>query len=517
MGKREPTLEDVVRQETGCKRQMWKGRAAHSKRALGKEPNMRQTMKRFTKLAAGYSSVTLLGPLLMLFLTPLYTRALEPADYGVVDVALTLFALVGSFFVLSMDQALSAHFFDGNDTYQRNLFTTALTYVGAAGLLMTACMVIVATPLAQTLFKDPSRRYVVYLLSISTIAGATYSVTSTALRLRMSVKHVNLLGLAFLLATMMDNVLFVLVLRMKATGIIAALTLTNLIAAGLALTLARDILGGSFSRHLLGPLVRTAASLLPGGISTLLLASADRLLLTQFVSPTDIGLYSIANKLASMMYVLSNAAWSAWWPMALEMANEPDAPRQYARMFEYFVAGSMLLSLAIGLFAADILSVFTRTVYVPAAPYALVLLIYFGPIASIFGFFQIGLYARKHTHWISILYFTSATVNIVLNLVLNPIIGVWGAVWATVIAGAILPLGAYLVGQRLLAVPYNLPRFFALTGVYLGLITAFLTVPVLNTLALKSGTLLAFALVILAAGVVSPDQLDIVHDQPIIG
>ena len=43
---------------------------------------MRQTMKRFTKLAAGYSSVTLLGPVVTILLVPLCTRLLEPTGYG---------------------------------------------------------------------------------------------------------------------------------------------------------------------------------------------------------------------------------------------------------------------------------------------------------------------------------------------------------------------------------------------------------------------------------------------------
>ena len=370
-------------------------------------------------------------------------------------------------------------------------------------------MAMTGVPLARLLFKDPGRIYIIILLSISTMAGSVYSVTSAALRLQMNVKRVNTLGLAFLLATVANNVLFVLILHLKATGIVAAITLTNSLAAGLALILARDTLWGKFSLQLLKPLARTGLSLLPGGISTLLLMSADRLLLTQFVSPGEIGLYSIANKLASMMYILSNAAWSAWWPMALEMASKSESPRQYARMFEYFVAGTMLLALAIGAFAPNILAIFTRSAYVPAAPYALVLLIYFGPIGSMFGFFQIGFYVHKRTHVISALYFTSAAVNIALNLLLNPIVGVWGAVWATVIAGTVLVALAYFSGQRMFPVPYRLLRFFALTAAYLVLVAAFLLIPAFSAVAFKASALLLFALVIPAVGVVSRGQLQL--------
>ena len=467
---------------------------------------MRQTLKRFVKLTAGYSPVTLLGPLLMIFLTPLYTRALEPADYGVVDVSLTLFSLISGFLMLAMDQALNAHFFDGDDTYQRNLVTTALIYVSASGLLMTAMMAIVAVPLAQTLFKDPGRRYIIYLLSVSTTAGTAYSLLNTALRLRMSVKHVNTLGIAFLLTTVVNNILFVLVLRMKATGVVAATTLTNLIACGLALILANNVLRGSFSTRILKPLIRTGASLVPGAITGFLLLSVDRLLLTQYVSPSDIGLYSIANKLATMLYVLFSAAWSAWWPLALQMAGKPDTTRQYAQMFEYFIASSMLVSLALGTFAPEILILLTRRAYVPAAPYALALMVYFGPLSFAFSSFQIGLYVKKKTHLISVLFAISATVNIALNLLLDPLIGVWGAVWATVLSGGVLSTIAYFVSQQIFPVDYRLGRLFGLSAIYIGLTATFLLLPE-QSFPLKVGALFLFVITIVATGIVTLTQI----------
>jgi len=45
---------------------------------------LRQTLARVIRLTAGYSLVTLLGPVFTVVLTPLYTRLLVPADYGVV-------------------------------------------------------------------------------------------------------------------------------------------------------------------------------------------------------------------------------------------------------------------------------------------------------------------------------------------------------------------------------------------------------------------------------------------------
>ncbi len=470
---------------------------------------MRPTLKRLARLTAGYSLVTLAGPLLTILLTPLYTRVLSPADYGVVDVALTLAGLVSILVMLGMDQALSAFFFDGDATYQRNLVTTAILCVGALGVALGAGLAVVAAPLAQLLFKDVGRSHIIYLLTANVVSVPVYSVIAAALRLQMGVKRVNVLGLSFLAATVASNVVLVLVFRLQATGVVTANVLANLCACGVALALARQSLRGTFSPALLRPLARAGVGLLPGAFSLLLLMNVDRLLLTQFVSQSDIGLYAIAYKLASMVYVTLSAMWSAWWPMALEMAGQPDATRQYARMFEYVAAASMFLALGLGSFAPEILAVFTREAYVPAAPYGLALMVYSGPLDFMARTFHIGLYVRKRTHLVSATYLVAAIVNIVLNLVLDPFVGVWGAVCATILAWAMLMVSAYILSQRALHVPYRLRRVSLLFALYLGWVLAFLLAPALQSAAIKVGALAVLAIAVLAVGVITPSQVHI--------
>lgn len=468
---------------------------------------MRQTLKQFIKLTAGYSLVTLLGPLLTIFLTPLYTRVLEPADYGIVDVALTLSSFITIFAILGINQALNAHFFDGDFTYKCNLITSAIIFVSVAGFILGIVVTVTAVPLAEFLYKNTKYSYLFYILAVNAITVPIYSIAGSVLRLQMNIKLVNILGLTYLFVTVAGNILFVLVMQLGATGIILANMLTNFISGILGLFLTLHVFRGSFEYRLLKPLVQTGITLIPGHISNILLVSIDRLILTQFVSQTDIGLYAIANKLGSMMYVLSGATWSAWWPIALEMAYKPDAPRQYARMFEYFVAISMVISLTIGLFTPEILMFFTRSVYIPAAPYALVLLVYFGPISSVFSSFQIGLYISKKTYLISMLIFIGAITNIILNLLLDPVIGIWGAVWATLLAGIIMSTIAYFVSRQVLFIPYHIPRFLVLTVVYLSLISLFLCAPDFNILLLKAGAIILFICVILLTGIISYKQI----------
>jgi O-antigen/teichoic acid export membrane protein len=470
---------------------------------------MREILKRLIKLTAGYSLVTLLGPLFTILLTPLYTKVLTPADYGVVDVVLTLTSLLIFLATLGLDQALNAYFFDEGKAHQRNAYTTALVSVGTFGLALATLLMLLATPLAEWLFKDPDRRYLFYLAAIIVAAGPVYTVTSTALRLRMGIRRVNALGLGYLFITAATNIVFVLILRMQAAGIVAANAVTQLSMASLGVALAWKPLRGQYSRNLFRPMLHTGLSLMPAGLSNILFMSIDRIILTQYVTQNNLGLYSIANKLASMGFVILSAAWMAWWPMALEMAARSDAPRVYARMFDYFIAASCWVSLAIGVFAPEILLLFTRALYLPAAGYTLALLTS-GPINIMAGFFQIGLYARKKTGYVSLAYGSAAAVNIALNLLLDPVIGVWGAVIATVVATGVIAVVLFFPSQRLMPVPYNFRRISILMAAYVMLTLIALLSSESNTLVYKLGAPTVFLVLIVVVGVITPRHIQIV-------
>jgi len=220
-----------------------------------------------------------------------------------------------------------------------------------------------------------------------------------------------------------------------------------------------------------------------------------------------VGLYAIANKLASMVYVAMSPVWAAWWPIALEMAGRPEAPRQFARIFEYFLAAGFMLALGVGLFAPEILQVFARDVYVPAAPYALALLAYNGPIGFAFAFLQVGLISRKRTGLTSLAFLVSAATNIILNLILLPRFGVWGAVGATLAAGVVQTVLLFRFAQSVYPVRYRWLRVLALFTGYGAITAAFLLIPAPWSFWARALAIGLMAALILAVGVVSPRQL----------
>ena len=144
---------------------------------------------------------------------------------------------------------------------------------------------------------------------------------------------------------------------------------------------------------------------------------------------------------------------------------------------------------------------------VPAAPYALALLAYNGPIGFAFAFLQVGLISRKRTGLTSLAFLVSAAINITLNMILMPRFGVWGAVGATLAAGVVQTVLLFRFAQSVYPVRYRWLRVLLLFAGYGAITAAFLLTPAPWSFWARALSIGLMAALILAAGVVTPRQL----------
>jgi O-antigen/teichoic acid export membrane protein len=466
---------------------------------------MAQMIRKFLQAALGYGLVSLLSSSLSFLLLPLYTRLLTPADYGLIDVITTVNNLVVTLVVFGVDHALAAYFFDGDEQYRRRLIGTAVWVTLSIAFVAWLAVMIGAPLLSIRLLGDDRFTTFYYLTSLNVLVGPLALVLSAAYRLRVAVLKVNLISLATVCTLLGGNILFVAVLNYGVLGI----ALSNLVAyclvfVSILLVAGRD-LRLPFDRALLGPLYRAAAGVMPATLSWLGILNLDRLLLTQFVTLEQLGLYSLANKLATLLSIGFTIVWNAWSPLALGMAREKEAPQRFVQMFEFFIVGSTTVALGVGLFSREAITLISRAEFVPAAPYALVLMVFTGPLTFMAACFNLSFYISKRTYLLSVVNIAGLVFNIVLNLILAPQLGIWGAVIATVAAGLLIGVLSYGFSQPLFSVPYRWLRLAPLLLTYAILVGVGVVFPELHF----SSRLLCFAGFIAVIGLsgLIPSQL----------
>jgi O-antigen/teichoic acid export membrane protein len=435
---------------------------------------LRSNFRRLIQTTAGYSLNTLVGPLFTLLLTPIYTRVLGVANYGIVETLIPLGMIMYMLGLLSLPSALPVLYYTPElADRQPRVVASALWVAALWSAALAAVGYLCAGPLMRVTLGDLARddlADLVRLMMFGLPFGVLYGVQTTVLRLRFAVWRSNLLALLFMFVNAGANLLLVVALRWGVWGVVGAGVATNVVMGLAGLVVGTASLAAWPEPALMRRLLRTGFPLLPASLALWLLVYEDRLFLTRNVAFEQIGIYGIANKLASALALLVEPFKSAWGPLALSIQQEDNAPRTYAKVLTYYCVVGLGLALALSLFAHEALLIVSTPAFVGAEAYIWLLVLV--PLASGFSLIvSIGLLIEKklgQAAWVTVV---AALVNTLLNIVLIAMLGlgVRGASIATAVGYGASALLAAARAQRVRSFPYEWRKIALVFGVYLAL------------------------------------------------
>lgn len=464
---------------------------------------LRANFHKLIRTTLGYSLSTLVGPIFTLLLTPLYARMLGVENYGVVGTLSPLTTLLFVLALLSMNAVLPVFYYDPQLQGQESqVVSSGLSVTLLWATLLTLGVMVAAEPITRLAVGEQLRDdmpNLVRVIAFGTPFSVLYSVQTTVLRLRFAVWRANLLALLYMVCTAASNLILVVMLDWQAAGVIWAGMFTN-VAMGLAsLLVAHSSITTRPSLALMRMLGRHGFAMAPATLAVWVLAYGNRLLLPRNVGYEQIGIYDIANRLASALALLVEPFKSAWGPLALSIQSQESAPRTYSKGLTYFCVIGLGIALALSLFAHEALLIITTAAFIESERY--VWLLALTPLVGGFTTITvIGLQIEKKLGQVAWLTATSAILNMVLSLALIPWLGILGAALASALSYVALALLSAFWAQRVHPFPYEWRKILLVFGVYVGLAVAGVAlgsqVDVVS-IALRLGLWLAFPLLLL--------------------
>jgi O-antigen/teichoic acid export membrane protein len=291
-------------------------------------------------------------------------------------------------------------------------------------------------------------------------------------------------------------VVFVAVFHWGAIGLVVG-NFTGTLVVYVALVAYRtEQLGLEFDRTLFRGMQRFGMPLVPSALALWAINFVDREFLVWYTNKAEVGVYSAAVKIASVITFVMIAFRTAWPAFAYSIEDDREAQRTYSFVLTYVVFVTCWLALALGLLAPWILQLITTKPFYPAqnvvAPLA------FG--AAAFGAYvvvQIGTGRARQTRANWVVTGAAALLNVALNLALIPPYGRMGAAIATVAAYTLLFVGMAWRAQAVFPVPYQWRRVATLGVAAVGLtvLGKLLDAPLGVALALTAAYPLLLALV----------------------
>jgi O-antigen/teichoic acid export membrane protein len=197
--------------------------------------------------------------------------------------------------------------------------------------------------------------------------------------------------------------------------------------------------------------------LVPAALFLWAINYSDRIFIGQFKGQAEVGIYSMAVRVASVIVFLMTAFQLAWPAFAYSIRDDDEAKRTYSFVLTYLLFVTCWISLALGALAPWIVDVLATHKFARAAE-AVPLLAFATAAYSGYSVIAIGIGRARRTRRNWVVAGAAAVVNVALNLVLIPRYGMMGAAVATIVAYVALFVGMWLNSRSVYPVAYQWRR-----------------------------------------------------------
>ncbi len=338
---------------------------------------------------------------------------------------------------------------------EKGIFTTGLAVICAGEVLLA---------LFYPLLRDVGLMgYYAALLMLYVFAANLHSPFGTMAQALGWVRIYAVSGIVCTVLLVAFNILLLSVFRMGITGYI----LSNVIADALAavflfavLRLWRCFRMASLNRGLIRNMFRYCLPLIPATVCSWIINISDRYFISYMLGTDVSGLYAVANKISTIMLIISNIFTSAWQLSAMDGRPRAEKERFFSNVYSVYEAGALTGAAVLMAASRLIMRFLAAPDYFSAWHYAPVLTL--GTALGCLGAFFASVYmVEKRSAATLVTTAAGAVLNLAGNALLIPVWGAMGAAVSTLASYAVILAARALHSRRLLKVRISLPRFLA--------------------------------------------------------
>ena len=397
---------------------------------------------------------------------PFFTRILKVEDYGVLALCQAYAVFINSISNFGMNISYERNFFEVKENEKTELLYTNLIFVFGTYLTFGIFTYIYQEHLLKFLKIPASYSSTLLLAYFATGMTSLKSFYLIYFKNMEDAKKFVWYTLDESLIGFLFSIYFIIYLK---TGIVGMVS-SQFIASGIIfLLLTRTFIikyKFSFNIKLLKESFRISLPLTPRLFFGIIGSQFDKYILGLMTNLGGVGIYSIAQKISTVVFTFMTAIQNVWSPVVYKYMfsrneNENDKVGPYLTPF-YFI--SILFALFISLFSEEILFFLAPKEYHGASQIVILLSILY---SSYFFGKQNQLIFAKKTYLISIITIFGISVNLIFNYFFVKHFGVIGVGWGTLISGLLSGLFGYIISQRFYKIVWNKPAILTISLLFL--------------------------------------------------
>jgi len=430
-----------------------------------------EELKRLGRHSAVYGLGGLVSRILATLLLPLYTHYLPPGSYGRVEIVTAATAVLAILLQLGISSAFFRFYFDAKEDAERLVvIRTSFWFTMAMSTLGLVLGVVFAAPIGHWLGlgHDPS---LVRAGAVGLWAQTNYQQLTALFRVEERSVQYAIASVANVLITVAAMVLFVAYFHWGAVGLVVGNFTGTLVVYAVLLGYRYEQLGAQFDRGLFRKMQQFGMPLVPSALALWTINFVDREFVSWYKGNAEVGVYSAAVKIASLITFVMVAFRTAWPAFAYSIEDDSEAKRTYSFVLTYLLALTSWAALALGALAPWWVRLLTDPRY-QRAEKGVALLAFAGAVYAGYVVLAIGSGRARKTQWNWAVTGAGAAVNVGLNFWLVPHWGMVGAAVSTAVAYVVLFLGMTLYAQHVYPVRYQWRRVVTCVAVGAGLTVA---------------------------------------------
>lgn len=363
--------------------------------------------------------------LLSFLLVPYYTHVLSTEEYGTADIIQTTVIMLMPLLTFSIAEA-ALRFAMDKAVDKRKVLTNSLVVLFAGSvLLLCACPLLNLIPVLND-----------YLLVfyISMVTCGLNLILSQYCRGAGYVKEFAIGGIISTAALVFSNILLLLYFKLGVTGYLVS-TIASYVIPSFYYCFVIKIhkVLGAFDKKLLREMLVYSIPLVPNSIFWWAMTGANKYILVYAVGQAANGIFVVAQKLPSIVNIISSIFMQSWQISAVDESESKDKSQFYSDIFNVL---SMVLLVATSFLTAIVkpfYSIWLAPEYFDAWKYTTILM-----LANVFSCFStfvgVNYIAMKETKGNLKTAFVGGVVSLVLSIVFIPLFGIYAAALSTMVS-----------------------------------------------------------------------------------
>lgn len=390
-----------------------------------------------------YFPVRLVPALTSLITVPVFTRMITREDYGDFFLVNSAVSLTGILFTAWLSSSIVRFYWAEEREGRLDRYIATVVWASLAALAVGALLLGITMLLLGGLFGPGIQRLMPIALA-SLMLGQFIQLMQQLMRAANQARKFATLSIASALLSTAFSVFFVAVPRLGSYGILAGVTLGNVLLLPLALKNARSqgsLAPRNVSRDILSEFASYGLPMIPAAISSWVLVLSDRYVIGLTQTAADVGLYGnaygLGDKIMGLVTIPLLTAIGPVLVQTFEKKGQVLAQQVQTQLTRYYALVTFPVVAGLAVIARPFMEVFTGPDYRSAFP--ILPIVAAGVMLN--GASQLannGLAMHKKTTVMMQNTLTAAVAQVALNVALVPVFGYQAAAWNTLAAYVVL-------------------------------------------------------------------------------